>query len=226
MHSDLERRFRELGGRFVTQAARMAKNLARIRGIVFDWDGVFNSGLKGAQASGFTEPDSMGTNMLRFALWLEREEQPFCAIVSGADNPAAREFARREHFHAVYSGIRAKSLAFEAFNKAHGLSGAELAYVFDDINDLSVAAACGLRILVRRAANPLLTEYVARYQLCDYVTAQESGHYAVREACELMIGLLDRYDAVVASRSAADSRYEAYFAERQAIETELRDAAS
>ena len=225
MQSDLERRFRELGGRFVIPAERMAARLAKIRGLVFDWDGVFNAGVKGTQVSGFSEPDSMGTNMLRFAMWLEQEKLPFCAIVSGADNPAAREFAKRECFNDVFCGIRDKSRAFAAFAKAHGLKRSELAYVFDDINDLGIAETCGLRVLVRRDASPLFTEYATRHALCDYVTGRESGDYAVREVCELMIGLLDRYETVVAARSAVDARYETYFADRQAIATECHDAA-
>jgi 3-deoxy-D-manno-octulosonate 8-phosphate phosphatase (KDO 8-P phosphatase) len=224
MLSDTERRFRELGGRFVTPAAQIAANLRGLRALVFDWDGVFNSGVKGAGASGFSEPDSMGTNMLRFALWRERGTQPVCAVVSGADNPAAREFAKREHFHDVYCGIRDKSLAFASFVKTHDIRSSAVAYVFDDINDLAVARACGLRILVRRDASPLFLDHVARHGLCDYITAHESGRYAVREACELLIGLLEQYEAVVTARSNVDPHYEAYFAERQRLATEIHDA--
>ena len=97
MSADLERRFRELGGHFVTPPSEIAAKLDGIRALVFDWDGVFNAGRKGGGlASGFSEPDSMGTNMLRFALWRKRSAQPTCAVLSGADNPAAREFAQRE----------------------------------------------------------------------------------------------------------------------------------
>lgn len=224
MQPDLERRFRELGGRFVTPLAQMKERLDSVRALVFDWDGVFNPGFKGAGVAGFSEPDSMGTNMLRFALWLAGREQPLCAIVSGADNPAAREFAKREHFHAAYCGFRDKSRALRAFADTRGLAPAEIAYVFDDINDLTIARASGLRILIRRDASPLFVDHVARHGLCDYVTAREAGQHAVREACELLIGLLDRYETVVTARSNVDPQYEAYFAARQSIEIELHDA--
>jgi 3-deoxy-D-manno-octulosonate 8-phosphate phosphatase (KDO 8-P phosphatase) len=223
MLADIERRFRELGGRFVTPAAKVAAAAENIRALVFDWDGVFNTGVKGSGDSGFSEADSMGTNMLRFALWRRHGVQPICAVLSGADNPAAREFAKREHFHAVYSGMRNKSAAFSAFTAANELGASAVAFVFDDINDLAVARDCGLRILVRRDASPLFLDYVVASGACDYVTARESGRYAVRETCELLIGVLDQFEAVVAARSHMQSEYETYFSERQQIVTEAHD---
>lgn len=223
MLGDIEGRFRELGGRFVTPATDIAAAAQRIRALVFDWDGVFNAGVKGVGGSGFSEADSMGTNMLRFALWRRLGAQPVCAIVSGADNPAAREFAKRERFHAVYSGMRNKSAAFSAFTAAYAIQPAEVAFVFDDINDLGVARACGLRILVRRDASPLFLDHAVATRACDYVTAHESGRYAVREACELLCGLLDQFEAVIVARSRVEPEYEAYFSERQQIVTESRD---
>jgi 3-deoxy-D-manno-octulosonate 8-phosphate phosphatase (KDO 8-P phosphatase) len=220
MPADIERSFLELGGRFVTPAVRVAAKLEAIRALVFDWDGVFNSGAKGMGGSGFTEPDSMGTNMLRFALWRRRGMQPICAILSGADNPTAREFAEREHFHDVYSGMRDKSAAFAALMARHNLAPTEIAFVFDDINDLAVARASGLRILVRRDASPLLLDHVAENGLCDYVTGHEGGRYPVREACELLIGLLGQFEAVVTARSSVDAQYQSYFSQRQQISTE------
>lgn len=225
MAADLERRFGGLGGHFVVPADDIASRLRRTRALVFDWDGVFNAGVKGGgAASGFSEPDSMGTNMLRFALWRERGVQPICALVSGADNPGAREFANREHFHDAFCGIRDKSAAFATLLGAHRLSFDEVAYVFDDINDLGVARSCGLRVLVRREASPLLADHVVERALCEYVTGREASQYAVREVCELLIGTLDQYDAVVTARSAVDADYARFFAERQRIATEIHDA--
>lgn len=224
MSADLERRFRELGGRFVTPAAAIAEKLRGIRALLFDWDGVFNAGAKGGGvASGFSEPDSMGTNMLRYALWRVQGAQPVCAILSGADNAAAREFAQREHFQDVYCGMRDKLRAFEDFTERHGLRTSEIAYVFDDINDAAIARRCGLRALVRREASPLFLDHVVAHGLCDYVTAHEAARHAVREICELWIGSFDLYATVVAARSTGEPDYEAYFAERQRIVTERHD---
>jgi 3-deoxy-D-manno-octulosonate 8-phosphate phosphatase (KDO 8-P phosphatase) len=222
---ELESRFSKLGGTFVTPAVVLHDRMRSIRGFVCDWDGVFNQGAKGAgAASGYSEADSMGTNLLRYALWRAHGAMPVTALITGVDNPSAREFAEREHFQAVYTGTRNKSVAIEAFCAAHRVSTEQLLCIFDDVNDLGMAFGCGIRVLVNRDASPLLRDYVVRQDLCDYVTGHSSDRYAVREVCELMLGLLGVFDAVVTSRVAWDDDYSRYFSERQAIRTEHVDS--
>jgi 3-deoxy-D-manno-octulosonate 8-phosphate phosphatase (KDO 8-P phosphatase) len=216
--------FSKLGGTFVTPIETLLERMATIRGFVCDWDGVFNQGAKGEGAeSTYSEPDSMGTNLLRYALWRVHGELPVTALITGADNPSARTFALREHFHAIYYGARTKTAAIEALCRAHRVSSDQLVCVFDDVNDLGMAFACGIRIFVQRSASPLLREYVVRQGLCDYVTAHSAERHAVREVCELLLGLLRSFDAVVASRVAWDRDYAAYFQARQAVATEFVD---
>jgi 3-deoxy-D-manno-octulosonate 8-phosphate phosphatase (KDO 8-P phosphatase) len=185
---------------------------------------VFNQGAKGEGAeSTYSEPDSMGTNLLRYALWRKDGELPIAALITGAENPSARNFALREHFHAIYSGARNKTAAIEMLCRTHGVSSESLVCIFDDVNDLGMAFGCGIRVYVRRTASPLLRDYVVRTGLCDYVTAHSAERHAVREVCELLLGLLGAFDAVVASRVAWDRDYAAYFAARQALTTEFVD---
>jgi 3-deoxy-D-manno-octulosonate 8-phosphate phosphatase (KDO 8-P phosphatase) len=226
--TELETRFSKLGGVFLTPITVLKHRLKTIRGLVCDWDGVFNTGAKGdGSPSTFTEPDSMGTNLLRFALWRARGHAlPVAAFITGADNPSARAFALREHFHAIYYGERNKTAAIEALCGAHNLSSEQLVCIFDDVNDLGMSFGCGIRVLVRRDASPLLHDYVARQHLCDYITGHGPERNAVREVCELLLGLLGSFDAVVASRVAWDDDYGRYFAERQAVPTQLIDAAA
>ena len=216
--------FGKLGGTFVTPVGTLVERARTIRGFVSDWDGVFNQGAKGeGTESTYSEPDSMGTNLLRYALWRKHGELPIAALITGAENPSARSFAVREHFHAIYYGSRNKTAAIEALCRAHRCSSDRLVCVFDDVNDLGMAFACGIRVYVQRSASPLLRQYVVRQGLCDYVTAHSAERHAVREVCELMLGLLGSFDAVVASRVAWDRDYAAYFTARQALTTEFVD---
>jgi 3-deoxy-D-manno-octulosonate 8-phosphate phosphatase (KDO 8-P phosphatase) len=216
--------FSKLGGTFVTPIGTLIDRMRDIRGFVSDWDGVFNQGAKGEGAeSTYSEPDSMGTNLLRYALWRKHGKLPIAALITGAENPSARNFALREHFHAIYFGSRNKTAAIEAFCRTHGVSSERLVCIFDDVNDLGMAFGCGVRVFVQRTASPLLREYVVRQGLCDYVTAHPPERHAVREVCELLLGLLGSFEAVVASRVAWDRDYAAYFAERQALTTEFVD---
>ena len=219
--AELEKYFSALGAVFVTPRREFLERLRRIRALLFDWDGVFNPGLKGeGVANTFTEPDSMGTNLLRYALWRANGSLPVTIIVSGAENPSARKFAVRERFTAVYTNVLDKSRVIAQIRKTYGIEGAEIACVFDDVNDLAVAAECGLRCLVRRDASPLLQDFVAEHGLCDYITAMGSDRHAVREVAELMMGLLGDFDAIAASRMRFDSDYATYFNARQAVQTE------
>jgi len=208
--------FEAIGGEFACAPRELAGRVARCRALLFDWDGVFNSGSKGnGQASRFSEPDSMGTNMLRYGLWRMHGSLPFAAVISGANNENALEFAEREHFSEVYLGVKNKRAVVEHLCQRDGIDPTEIACIWDDINDLSVAAMCGLRFQVRRDAGPLFTDYVARNGLRDYLTGSRGGAHAVREVCELLLGLTGQFDTVVASRAASDDDYARYFAARQ-----------
>jgi 3-deoxy-D-manno-octulosonate 8-phosphate phosphatase (KDO 8-P phosphatase) len=214
--------FERMGGKFVTPPEALQKKFLRIRALVFDWDGVFNAGEKGESVtSHFTEPDSMGSNMLRFGLWMPQKKMPVVAVITGVDNRSAMHLARREHFQAVYSGIQRKRLALEHLCAAHGLRPEQIAYLYDDINDLDVAARCGVRILVDRAASPMFRYYVMIKKLADYVTGSTAGRYGVREAAELMLALLGRYVEAVDARVAWDRDYQTYLTERQSILTQF-----
>ena len=220
--AELENRFSKLGGVFVTPVQVLAERVRTLRGLVSDWDGVFNQGAKGeGTESTYSEPDSMGTNLLRYALWRANGQLPVAALITGAENPSARGFALREHFHAIYYGARNKTVAIEALCRTHAVSSEQLVCLFDDVNDLGMAFACGIRVFVQRTASPLLRDYVIRQGLCDYVTAHPPERHAVREVCELLLGLLGAFDAVVASRVAWDRDYASYFSARQAVATEF-----
>jgi 3-deoxy-D-manno-octulosonate 8-phosphate phosphatase (KDO 8-P phosphatase) len=223
LDADIEVRcaqFSAAGAVFVTPPAELAARLAEVRALVFDWDGVFNTGVKSQpSADGFSEADSMGTNMLRYGLWRATQRLPASALISGEHNPGAIEFAAREHFQDVYIGIRDKRLAIRHLCATYEIAPDQVACVFDDINDLGMAAMCGVRCLVRRRASPLLQHYVIERKLCDYATGNSADRYAVREVCELLLGLMGAFDSVVASRVDYDDRYQEYFAHRQAAAT-------
>lgn len=223
--ADIGAAFCALGGVFVTPAERIAARAAACRGVVFDWDGVFNTGAKGeGAASSFSEADSMGVNLLRYGLWRAHGRLPVAAVITGEQNETARRFATREHFDAIYSGVKNKISALEHLCATHSLRPDELIVVFDDVNDLGMAARAGVRVLVRRDASPLLSAYAVRHALADYVTGARADAHPVREAAELLLGLTGAFDEVVQRRSAWDPDYVRYFEARQAVETRFEHA--
>lgn len=216
----IEKTFTNLGGQFCTEAATLKKKLSSVKAFIFDWDGVFNDGVKNENGSStFNEPDSMGINMLRFNTWLLRKQLPLSIIISGERNSFSFQFANRERFHAVYFKAANKKQALDHLLTQHKLSLEEIAFVYDDILDLSLAQICGVRILINRTANPLFKNYVIENKLADYITANCSGNFPLREACELMIGLSGDYNTTIKHRIDFSESYQHYLNERQKVST-------
>jgi 3-deoxy-D-manno-octulosonate 8-phosphate phosphatase (KDO 8-P phosphatase) len=202
-------------GNFITPAEEIAKKLSRIKAFVFDWDGVFNNGVKDENGtSSFSEIDAMGTNLIRFNHYLRNNDVPVVAIISGERNAMAWTLAKRESFHGVYSGIKFKTEALSHICEHHGIKPEEVCFVFDDVLDFSVAAAVGLRIMIPRACNPLLVEYAVQYKMVDYLTSCEGGNGAVREAVELLTGLSGKYNETIDNRMNFTETYRAYLEQR------------
>ena len=195
---DFLKAFENNGAKLLLSPTGFNIKLQSIKAFVFDWDGVFTDGSKDFELqSRFNEADSMGTNLLRFCFFLKHDKLPITAIISGENNKAAFTFVNRECFHANYFKVSNKIEAANHLCKTFNISLDQIAYVFDDVLDLSIAQCCGLRIFIPRKGNPLFNEYVIKNKLADYITASESGHYAVRETCEFLIGTYKLYDEVI-----------------------------
>ncbi len=215
-----EKTFTDIGGEFCTNAEVLKKKLSVVKAFIFDWDGVFNDGTKNENGSStFNEPDSMGINMLRFNAWLLHKELPLAIIISGERNSFSFQFAKRERFHAVYFKAANKKQALDHLLTQHKLSLDEIAFVYDDILDLSLAQLCGVRILINRTANPLFKNYVIQHKLADYITGNSSGNFPLREACELMIGLSGDYNTTIKHRVDFSDSYQGYLNDRQRVTT-------
>jgi 3-deoxy-D-manno-octulosonate 8-phosphate phosphatase (KDO 8-P phosphatase) len=212
---NFDKSFENAGGEFLTPPGKLAAKILSLKAFIFDWDGVFNNGVKtDAGGSPFSEIDSMGLNMLRFSYYLKFGFIPGIYIVTGENNPPALYLSQREHFQAVYLKAKVKTEALDHIIADSELAAQDIAFVFDDILDLGLAAETGTGFFVGRPANPQLNAFVRRSKLADYQTANEGGQNPVREICELCIATLDNYDEVVSLRVANDPRYQEYLEQR------------
>lgn len=216
----IEKIFTKIGGEFITPVFDITGKLSQIRAYLFDWDGVFNPGIKGEGTySHFTEIDSMGTNLLRFGHWIKNNELPLFGIITGQTNKSAFQLSQREHCHFVYYHFLNKLEALKHIRNVYGIEPQQVAFIFDDVLDLSIAGQCGLRFMVRRSASPLLESYVKERELCDYITANTGSNHAVREVCELILGLLGTLSETLDKRIKFDSTYQQYLSERNSVDT-------
>lgn len=216
----LEDHFVNGGGQFIRSAFDIQQRLRQVHALVFDWDGVFNDGGKGRLAqSNFTEIDTLGVHLLRYGLYRATGHLPAIAIISGQENPSALHLAQRDHYTAVYSHSRDKAKALRHFCDQQNITPGQTAYFFDDLLDLPAAREAGLRFAVGRLANPLLLDYIEHHHLADYISACQGQEHAVREFCELLLGILGEYDTVLESRLAADEKHREYAQLRNGVAT-------
>jgi 3-deoxy-D-manno-octulosonate 8-phosphate phosphatase (KDO 8-P phosphatase) len=214
--------FTEAGGKFNTPVLEIKKKLLNCKAIVFDWDGVFNDGSKkDSSGSSFSEPDSMGINLLRFSFWLRDGKMPPVAILSGEENQSGLVLAQREHYPAIYFKASNKIDSLRHFARIHEINPPDILFVFDDVLDLSVAEVSGVRIQVSRKGGVLFNHYVASHGLADYVTGSAGGYGAIREGSEAMMGIMGMFDEALRERIAYRTKYKTYLAERQVIHTHV-----
>ena len=114
-------------------------------------------------------------------------------------------------------GFTNKPEAFDAFLTQHALQPEEVAFFFDDVLDLSVAARCGLRIMIGSPATAWLVEQAGARGEADMITAHPGGENGLREATDAVIALLGNGADVLAHRTAYSEVYKRYLTERQAV---------
>lgn len=218
---NIEKTYTELGGTFIASSQSIANRLGGIKAFMFDWDGVFNDGSKTANgSSNFSEVDSMGTNLLRFSHYLRSGAMPVTAVISGERNETAFYFSKRECFHYnFYKAATNKIDALKFICDKEKISPDQVCYFFDDVLDLGIAEACGLRILINQQANPLFVNYCVEHNAVDYISANRGGDFAVRETTELLIALNSNYEKVLTDRKTAAQDYTQYLMRRRETST-------
>ncbi|MCB0505476.1 MAG: phosphatase [Cyclobacteriaceae bacterium] len=223
--NDIQASFEKAGGEFISPLSVFMKRLPNIKAFVFDWDGVFNDGFKpDNNGSPFSESSSMGVNMLRYSYFLKNGVQPHVFIITGENNLPALKLAQREHYHGVYLSMKNKLDALRHIEEQFGITSKEVAFAFDDILDLGMAERTGLRFAVKREANPLMNEFVKMNGLADYRTAVDGDKHAVREICELLIGMNGNYTQTIEGRFKFTEGYTTYLNERNNIVVQLYEA--
>lgn len=166
----------------------------RIRGLVFDVDGVLTDGTVSISSSGeeskrFSVQDGTGflwCRMLGYELAL------VSGRASGATSIRAEELGIRE----VYQGVRDKLEQVTRWAGSKGLALDEVLYMGDDHIDLPVFEAVGIPVAPANA-DPVVRARAA------HVTAARGGEGAVREAIEW---LLDGAGRLAEARAAYRER--------------------
>jgi YrbI family 3-deoxy-D-manno-octulosonate 8-phosphate phosphatase len=149
--------------------------IRRIRLVVFDFDGVFTDNMvyvlqDGSEAVRCFRSDGIGLQKLK-NLGIET------AIISTEANPVVSARAHKLNIRCIQN-CHDKRTVLQEMTHEKKITLDQVAFVGNDINDLSCLECVALPIVVQDAHRDVLA--VARYQ-----TKSPGGHGAVREICDM-----------------------------------------
>ncbi|MDB6061803.1 MAG: phenylphosphate carboxylase subunit delta [Verrucomicrobiaceae bacterium] len=159
-----------------------------IKLLVLDVDGVLTDGHlwydnSGEELKAFNIQDGLGIKLvLRSGIDI--------AIITGRRSALVARRARELGIRHVVQGREDKLVALQALAQDLEIPLSEIAYMGDDLPDLSAIRGVGLGIAVANAVS-VVAEHA------DYKTARSGGDGAVREVCDLLLQAQGKMDAIV-----------------------------
>lgn len=154
------------------------KNRSEIKYLVLDVDGVFTDGRVAVTKDGelsktFSLRDGMGIELLR----LEKVE---VIVMTSENSLIVAKRMEKLKLDYVFLGVKDKYSKIEQFLLDKKIDRSNIAYIGDDINDLSNICSCGLTF------TPI--DGIEKVKDCaDYILHNKGGDKAIREAIEIII---------------------------------------
>ncbi len=161
----------------------------KIRMLVLDVDGVLTDGgiildNEGNEFKAFNVRDGHGIRMLGKAGY-------HIALITGRYSRIVDRRAMELGIAEVYQRCHAKAVAYEQLLSKFNLSDDQVAYVGDDIVDISLLKRVGLPVVVSDAS-----EDAKKHALM--VTSNRGGRGAVREVTDLLLKAAGRWEELLA----------------------------
>jgi len=152
--------------------------LRKIKLLILDVDGVLTDGGiiyddKGSETKVFNVKDGLGIRLLM-------EAGIHLGIVTGRRSNALYCRCKDLGINLIYDGVENKIDVLDALLHQTGVSAEEVAFIGDDLPDLSLMKIIGFSIAVKDAHKMILDN-------ADMVTSAKGGHGAVRETCEAIL---------------------------------------
>ena len=177
----------------------LESKLAKIRFIVSDVDGVLTDGRIGIDDEGrpfrsFHVRDGTGLGLWKLAGGKS-------ALVSGQGSKALETIAAQWECDELMMEIRDKGAACRGLAERHGMSMDELAFIGDDLLDLSALSVVGLSVAVSDAVAEVR-------DAADFVTELRGGGGALRELIEILLRAQGNYEKACIAYHAENSPME------------------
>lgn len=161
---------------------------SKVKMLLMDVDGVLTNGRlynvpdpqgNMAETKGFDSQDGIG---LQWLTWKGIKT----GVISGRVSPATAERARQTKMAYVYQGHIEKIPILEEILADAKIDSSEVAYIGDDLTDVTIMHRVGLAIATANARAEVKKE-------ADYVTTAPGGEGAVREVVELLLKAQGRW---------------------------------
>ena len=155
--------------------SKIAYDLTRIKGVVFDVDGVLSTSTIPLGDNGV--PRRTVNTKDGFAMQLAVKRGMKLAIITGAASPGITERFEGLGITDIYTGVGMKLPVFKDWIEEHGLHPDEVAYVGDDIPDYECMSHSGLAVAPADAAVDIL-------EIAGYVSPVTGGNGVARDLLE------------------------------------------
>lgn len=164
------------------------KKASGIKAIFFDTDGVLTDGKiiyddTGREIKEFSVKDGYIISHLKKAGII-------VGIITGRDSKTVSHRAAELKLDFCHQGIVDKLSVFEKLVEFHKLKKKQVAYIGDDINDLTTLAACGLSACPADAMSYVKTKV-------DIITQTKGGQGVLREIADLVLSARGEMDKIL-----------------------------
>jgi YrbI family 3-deoxy-D-manno-octulosonate 8-phosphate phosphatase len=161
------------------------KTQQKIDYLVLDVDGVFTDGgvlydANGEMAKKFDIRDGMGLEILR-------QNSVEVVVMTSENSEIVGQRMKKLQIENTFLGVKDKYSFLQHFLKQKNSSFGAVAYVGDDVNDLSNICSVGWSFAPNNATDVVKTH-------ADFVLSKASAKGAIREVCEIIMKYNKRYE--------------------------------
>jgi 3-deoxy-D-manno-octulosonate 8-phosphate phosphatase (KDO 8-P phosphatase) len=166
----------------------ISDRLKQIKVLLLDVDGVLTDGGiiyddNGMETKVFNVKDGLGIRLLTNA-------GVQVGVVTGRSSKALHHRCKNLGIDHIFDGVDDKGAVLDVVFKRTGVPPEEIAFVGDDLPDLSLMKKVGLSIAVKNAHETVVEN-------ADTVTQCEGGAGAVREICEAILKARGIWDSII-----------------------------
>ena len=160
------------------------KNSDKITHLVLDVDGVFTDGSVNYSKDGeltkqFDMRDGMGLEILR-------EHKVEVMVMTSEQSEIVAQRMKKLKIENVFLGVKDKYSLLNHIIQKKSLSMGNIAYVGDDVNDLTNICSVGWSLTPNNATQIVKAN-------ADIILSKDSGNGAIREACEFIMNYNKRF---------------------------------